>query len=678
MIKSKLCSVIVIAILCSAVFFNVMAVKAATNTFGNTNVGSSTNYFGTDKDATRFYLNEVGVAQSISAYFANSGFSAKAAIYTDSGGVPGNLVTQSSSQNVGQTGWNTFGVSAISLNPGYYWICVVSSSSAAIGRMSASSANDHYWKASSYSSEFTSSFGVSVGYEATKTSIYVTYSSSAQAPTPAPSPTPSPSTPATSPSSQSYFGNNNVGSLANYFETDKDASRFRLSEYGTVQSISAYFAAAGFNSKAAIYSDSNGVPANLLAQSSSNYIGSVGWTTFSVPDTALNVGYYWLSVVSSSSAATGRMSTGTANQHSWKSTTFGAEFVYSFGAPTGYESTATSIYATYVTSSSGSSPPTAPSTPTPTPAPLPSTTGLLMGMGHPSWAFDRNSQPLDIRGLVNLAAASGANSWREAMYVGGSVSSYQTNLKSYLDAAGMKLIIQTLSSSVGAMSTQEELNIINNVGGAQTSWINSWGSKIAALWPYGIMVMNEPTNGGTHSTASASAFASYRQFCINAINTWRQIKPDLVIVVNNDPFNDFFDSTSYGFAANPLPFSNILYGRHIYYAYYGYPPSYLPDQQSYWNGNTALGKQQLTALIDGESKALLAKGQQVIWDEWGANIYAPNAQAYTRDFISICRSRGISTLYYSFVPASYEATGLLNEDYKSLNAIGWAWANSIS
>jgi hypothetical protein len=466
------------------------------------------------------------------------------------------------------------------------------------------------------------------------------------------------------------FGNNAVGSLTNYFGTDKDASRFQLTQNGILQSITTYFTNAGFNAKTAIYTDNNGAPSTLLVQSNAQAVTTSGWNTFTVTQTSLTVGYYWLCVTSSSASSIGTMITASTNSHAWKPATYSNEFTSTFGTPTGYEKSATSIYATYTTTTT---------TPPPTTTPYTSSTGVLLGLGHPSWAYDKYSNPVDIRGLVNLAAASGATCWREAMSANSAVSSYQVNLKSYLDAAGIKLLIQTLASSVGVISTQDELNIINNVGSAQSNWIKSWGSKILQLQPYAIVVMNEPTNGATFATPSAQAFANYRQFCINAINAWRQIKPDLVILVNNDPFNDFFDSTSYGFAANPLPFTNILYGRHIYYAYSNsYPPSYLPDQQAYWNGNTAQGKQLLTNLINSESSALIAKGQKVIWDEWGANVNAPNAKAYVQDFISICRSKGISCLYYDFVPSSYEPTGLLNGDYKSLNSIGQTWANSIS
>jgi hypothetical protein len=311
------------------------------------------------------------------------------------------------------------------------------------------------------------------------------------------------------------------------------------------------------------------------------------------------------------------------------------------------------------------------------------TSPILWGVGHPAWAYDRNGNLVNIQALVNLVADSGANAWREAMYVNSSVPGYYANLKSYCDQRGLKFVIQTLASSVGAMTPQEELNIINNNYGKQATWINGWGSIIQQLQPYAIMVMNEPSNNGTYTTASTTAFGYYRQFCINCIDAWRQIKPDLVIIVQNDPMNDEFNSTSYGFAANPLSFSNIIYSRHIYYAYDGnYPPSYLPDQQAYWNAKTAQdlakAKQLLTNFIDGESLALRNKGQQVMWDEMGANVNVPNALNYTRDFYDICKTRNIGALYYDIVPASYEPTGLLNEDYLTFNAMGQVWATAVS
>ena len=89
-------------------------------------------------------------------------------------------------------------------------------------------------------------------------------------------------------SSLRTFGNTDVGNLVNSFSTNKDASVFQLSESGIIQSITVYFASSRFNSKASIYDDSNGVPGNLIAQSSSQYISAAGWHVFSVPQKSLS------------------------------------------------------------------------------------------------------------------------------------------------------------------------------------------------------------------------------------------------------------------------------------------------------------------------------------------------------------------------------------------------------
>ncbi len=80
------------------------------------------------------------------------------------------------------------------------------------------------------------------------------------------------------------FGNTVVGTITNLFATDRDASRFQLTQSGVLQSITAYFRNAGFNAKAAIYTDNNGGPSTLIAQSSIQAITASGWQTFAVPE----------------------------------------------------------------------------------------------------------------------------------------------------------------------------------------------------------------------------------------------------------------------------------------------------------------------------------------------------------------------------------------------------------
>jgi len=86
----------------------------------------------------------------------------------------------------------------------------------------------------------------------------------------------------------------------------------------------------------------------LVAQSSSQYVGSVGWQTFVVPQTSLSSGYYWLSASTNNYWAAGVMSmTGSSNSHCWTSSTYNNEFSSSFGWSAGSDSGVPSIYATY-------------------------------------------------------------------------------------------------------------------------------------------------------------------------------------------------------------------------------------------------------------------------------------------------------------------------------------------
>ena len=145
------------------------------------------------------------------------------------------------------------------------------------------------------------------------------------------------------------FGNTNVGNISVRFSTNKDSSRFRLVENGVIQSITAYFATSWFYAKAAIYSDNNGAPNSLITQSASQYVSLIGWQTFAVPQKSLSPGYYWLTVVSSRTRASGRAVTGSTGQHYVKTTmSYSSEFTNAFGSPNKFDSASTSIYATYV------------------------------------------------------------------------------------------------------------------------------------------------------------------------------------------------------------------------------------------------------------------------------------------------------------------------------------------
>jgi hypothetical protein len=133
-----------------------------------------------------------------------------------------------------------------------------------------------------------------------------------------------------------------------------------------------YFKNTGYNAKVAIYTDKEGAPGNLIAQSNIQAITTSGWNTFTVPESALEAGNYWLCVVSSSPSAIGVMTESSTNSHVWKTATYAGDYPTTFGTPTWYEKTTTSIYATYTTIVVSKSSPT----PTPTATPTPTSTAV--------------------------------------------------------------------------------------------------------------------------------------------------------------------------------------------------------------------------------------------------------------------------------------------------------------
>ena len=484
-----------ISILSAFAFGAGQGASASTTMFGNTAVGSVNNYFGTDKDASRFQLTQSGQVQSITTYFTTTGFSAKAAIYTDNNGAPNTLIAQSSSQTVTTTGWNTFTLPQSTLTTGYYWLCIISSSSSATGTMSSTTANTHAWKTTTYSNEYTSTFGTPTGYEQTTTSIYATY-------------TPTTTT-TTAPTLTTMFGNTAVGSVNNYFGTDKDASRFQLTQSGQVQSITTYFTTTGFSAKAAIYTDNNGAPNTLIAQSSSQTVTTTGWNTFTLPQSTLTTGYYWLCIISSSSSATGTMSSTTANTHAWKTTTYSNEYTSTFGTPTGYEQTTTSIYATYTPTTTTTTAPTP--APTQTPAPSSPTSGnSLIPINDGDWYTDSQwlqCPALNVQ-LDTTDTCGGSPSWE----ITGNAVNLGADYGGLGVAPGDQIVfscwIKTSAATLGA-------DVGNPQAGGEIG-IDMYGAK-------GVICGLVTPNGVGSSTNTVNNYVTF------GTNTWKQVTMSFTI-----------------------------------------------------------------------------------------------------------------------------------------------------
>jgi hypothetical protein len=74
------------------------------------------------------------------------------------------------------------------------------------------------------------------------------------------------------------------------------ATQVTLPEDGTLKSITAYVNGRGTLVRAAIYTDSGGEPGTLIVESDAEAKGVVDWYTFTVADTPLTAGTYWLAV----------------------------------------------------------------------------------------------------------------------------------------------------------------------------------------------------------------------------------------------------------------------------------------------------------------------------------------------------------------------------------------------
>ncbi len=161
-------------------------VCGSTGTLGNAVVGTSTDTSDSNSNnAIKFTMpNEDGTAVSISAYIA-SPISAspnnlyQVAIYSDSGGSPGALLTSSASQTINGDAWNTVNIPNVALTRNtVYWIAyntnglIINSNNL---RYSTGSVGQWVWRSPFTFGTWSNPFGSITGISDTTASIYVTY-----------------------------------------------------------------------------------------------------------------------------------------------------------------------------------------------------------------------------------------------------------------------------------------------------------------------------------------------------------------------------------------------------------------------------------------------------------------------------------------------------------------------
>lgn len=219
-------------------------------------------------------------------------------------------------------------------------------------------------------------------------------------------------------------------------------------------------------------------------------------------------------------------------------------------------------------------------------------------------------------------------------------------------------------------------SIILNENGLGDEWISEWTEIIKILQPQGIEIMNEPPDAGLSGNPNLT-FVAYRQFCIEAINAYRAVKPNLIIFVDGCPFwNPGM------WASDPLPFSNVYYTFHLHYGVLGLQeaPTGLEDWwNAYLTGDLAQAKIFLEDyLLNGQGmKALLDKGLPIQFIESGTSLEQPNWDAWLRDMYVITAKYNAGFQQFSLGANPPDINGILEADWETLNPMGLIWAENM-
>jgi hypothetical protein len=313
-----------------------------------------------------------------------------------------------------------------------------------------------------------------------------------------------------------------------------------------------------------------------------------------------------------------------------------------------------------------------------------------MGVGHYWWG-EINSTHFDLLGNCS------ANTWREAFfydwwhdnstYWADPSVTFRSKMYDMLNWSHQRGIMFYISPDAlnytewaEGSPDQGKADVIMNASGKGDLWISCYGEVIRELQPDIIDVMNEPPlvdwTSYNKTVTRQQFFEEYENFVVRAINAWKTIKPDMIFDVESCPWWDLSP-----LVANPLNISNVIYSYHYYYSYDGTPP---PDWDSaskaYWAGNLTEAKQLLDQHLLNETGigAALDKGMHIDMTETGACLAAPNALAFMQDMYDFCKTHDIGVLYFSLNPYPKAPTGLLNADWKTLNAMGELWSANMA
>jgi hypothetical protein len=209
--------------------------------------------------------------------------------------------------------------------------------------------------------------------------------------------------------------------------------------------------------------------------------------------------------------------------------------------------------------------------------------------------------------------------------------------------------------------------VISNTNGMGDRWISVYGDMIRTIQPDLINVFSEGAGDLANSYASNAFMQKYIAFCCRATDAWRAIKPDLIVAVMGLPFWDLKPLIN----AGGIPRSNVVYALHYYYQYGGgYPPSWQPEMQAYYDGDFANAKTLLYKyfLEDEGIQLALDHGFKVWFEALGCNVTNPNAVVFARDATDFCKQYNIG--YVTSGSHPYNAYSWMFNSDGTLNDVG--------
>jgi len=261
----------------------------------------------------RFQATSSGDVNAIKVKALTSG-NLKVAIYADSSGAPGALLSAASTGTSVSAGWNTINIPSITVNSGtYYWLAFNSDVSCLCLNVAPGLI---VWKAAPYG---TFAFPSEAGSGFAQTNVYTALIAGWSI----------------VPSQDKLVGADDAICNGGAGPGNFHLCRFQATGSGDVIAIKLKALTSG-NIKVAIYADSSGAPGALLSAAPTGTSVSAGWNYINIPSIAVTSGaYYWLAFNTDVGCLCLNVAPGLI---AWKAAPYGT-FAFPSEAGTGYSQT---------------------------------------------------------------------------------------------------------------------------------------------------------------------------------------------------------------------------------------------------------------------------------------------------------------------------------------------------